>query len=159
MRHGQNCVTSWEPRRNHADLRGGGQRVFAKISHSVGRTWKAARLIIYSGEDFFFIPPIEWRYHQHAVVGLSLVCLALMARDGKPDHVYFRTVSSLPMHHHSYEWWCIWRDETPGRIALESLQWQRNTHRNKVWKFQLQHFSKIRVSRWNVISHTNPYKI
>ena len=46
-----------------------------------------------------------------------------------------------------------------GRIALKSLQRQGNTHRNKVWKFQLWHFSKIRVSPWNVISHTNPYKI
>ena len=45
------------------------------------------------------------------------------------------------------KWW-------NGRIALESLQWQGNTRRNKVWKFQLYYFSKIRVSRWNVI----PYK-
>ena len=39
------------------------------------------------------------------------------------------------------------------RITLKSRQWQGNTHRNKVWKIQLQYSSKIRR---NVNSHTNP---
>ena len=56
-------------------------------------------------------------------------------------------------------WVVMHRKRWNGRIALKALQWQGNTHRNKGWKFQLQYFSKIRVSRWNVISHANPYKI